>query len=413
MKIKLVRESTLAFTIILGGAAAAYLVLLSSFPAGDFQTYYAAAENAVSGSQFIGADAPMPHGSYVYLPITLLFFIPFSLLPQWTVAYPLLIGLNVAGGIILGHLVILILKERGVTLSNLNIALVVGCFTVSSVGVLNLLQTQPNLWLAVFVVAGFRFVQQDRPLMAGILFAIPAIVKLWPALLGVWLLYRHEWRAIAVAVATGVSAIIASVLVFGVDVNVRFFNHILAERSWTDNFAGGVDPDMQIVTIRRPISMLLPSLDPAFMAIIGLLICGVLLVTFYWLGTVGDIDPFLPFSATLVLMTIAFPSITPYAVFFLVPGVIYLYQIDTPAYIYSLSISTIMIALTFTPKHINSIISLLPLPRIVSTGINQLIRTVLQYGSIPLWGALILLAMLGVISLRRTSTETEWRENSV
>lgn len=390
----MVRIVSFIFVIVLGFGSAVYLTLISPFDAGDFQTYYHAGVNALSGTAFIGSSAPMPEGPYVYLPITVLLFIPFAFLPQWTVAYPLLIGVNVAGGVVLGLLLIRIIRDNGVDISKTDKVLVVSCIMISPIGVSNILQTQPNLWLAASIVAGYRYAQQGRSQIAGFLFAVPAIIKLWPALFGIWLLYNRDWRAVGTAIVTGVSAIIASVAVFGIDRNVRYFEYILTARSWTAQFAGGVDPNFGIVTVRRPISVVASGLDPSIMAFIGFGICGGILSGFYWLDTTIDGNPFIPFGVTLTIITIAFPAISPYMVFVLVLSIFLIYLENRFYYISALSASMILIVSIFQPDNIIAVANLLAVSTDIIQAFEQIIISILQYGSIPLYGISILLSII-------------------
>ena len=399
-----IRQLSLLVSILLGIGTLGFLVVLTDFTARDFQTYYYAATNVLSGAQFIGTTPQMPTGPYVYLPITVIFYLPFALLPKWTVAYPLLIAINVLGGTVLAILLARTLQDRGRSLSRLDMGLLIGLFTFSPVAVLNIAQTQPNLWLAVCVLLGFRCAEKQQNEAAGVLFAIPAMFKLWPAFFGVWLAYQRNWRAIGAAVLTGLSALLASVLVFGVRLNQRYFNHILTERRWADRFAGGIDPDKAIVTVRRPISVLLPSVDPTLMALLGFAVTGGILAGVYWLANQSETDPIVTFGVTLTLVTVAFPSVTAYLVFLLIPATALLYKATTKRVVVALTISIVLLAMPFTPRQIVSLLDLLPLPAPLGGVLSQVTFNTLQFGLLPLWGAFVLVCCLALRAMKSSKT---------
>jgi hypothetical protein len=72
-------------------------------------------------------------------------------------------------------------------------------------------QVEPILFLGF--AAAWRWI--DRPWAVGVATAIGALVKVQPALLGVWALATGRWRAAAVAVGVGVTAAAAATLFTG------------------------------------------------------------------------------------------------------------------------------------------------------------------------------------------------------
>ena len=125
-----------------------------------------------------------------------------------------------------------------------------------------------NPILVAALAAGDVAVDRDERL-AGVAFALPAVVKIFPAVFGVWLLRLRRWRAAGAAIGTGVATVGASLLVFGVDAHRAYLAEALLPRRRTAAFAGGLPPDAPYLTIRRPLSVTFPELDPAMLSLIA------------------------------------------------------------------------------------------------------------------------------------------------
>jgi hypothetical protein len=99
-------------------------------------------------------------------------------------------------------------------------------------------QVEPILFLAF--AAAWRWI--DRPWAVGAATAIGALVKVQPALLGVWALATGRWRAAAVAVGVGVAAAAAATLVTGLGAWATYADLVrglAGQLSTAHNFAPG------------------------------------------------------------------------------------------------------------------------------------------------------------------------------
>jgi hypothetical protein len=134
---------------------------------------------------------------YIYAPAALFVFIPFSLAPYW-LGYGLWVGLTAALQLWAG------LKARAPWWLMLlpPVALVIYC-------------GQITLLIGGLVLAGLAL-QRTRPLAAGVLFGLAAVVKPQIVLLvPIALAAEGRWRTLAAAVVAGVSLVAASIAVWG------------------------------------------------------------------------------------------------------------------------------------------------------------------------------------------------------
>ena len=99
-------------------------------------------------------------------------------------------------------------------------------------------------------------------LASEISFGLAALLKVFPALLGVWLLRKRAFRAVGAAVATGGGCLLLGVALFGVGSHQTWFFDTVLLRLNREVFAGGLSPTHPFFTVRRPLSVLFPSLDP-------------------------------------------------------------------------------------------------------------------------------------------------------
>ncbi len=99
-------------------------------------------------------------------------------------------------------------------------------------------QVEPILFLAF--AAAWRWI--DRPWAVGAATAIGALVKVQPALLGVWALATGRWRAVAVALGVGLAAAAAATVVTGLGawtIYADLVRGLAGQLSTAHNFAPG------------------------------------------------------------------------------------------------------------------------------------------------------------------------------
>lgn len=91
--------------------------------------------------------------------------------------------------------------------------------------------------LAVMVLAVLAY-RRRRDGVSGALLAFAAMVKLLPAVLIAYFVWKREWRVVAGAVLTGITLVMVTVIAFGVSANVEYYRHLVGDRfslSWVDN----------------------------------------------------------------------------------------------------------------------------------------------------------------------------------
>src|SRR6266403_3741717 len=86
---------------------------------------------------------------------------------------------------------------------------------------------QPNLMLLAMMLYGFWLLQHERPWMAGSMFALATAIKIFPAAVLPYLVWRRQWAALASML------VFLGVFLFVAPAPVRGFQHNLAElKTW-------------------------------------------------------------------------------------------------------------------------------------------------------------------------------------
>lgn len=390
----------------------------------DFQVYYFAAEALLAGGDFYAASPPAhPTYGYVYPPVTLPVFVPFALFGSWQVGFAAFTLLNVAAA--LGAAALLVRwteAYRPEPLPWLDRGLIGGFTLLSLHSASTLLYGETNFFLLFALVAGFWWLDGEasensetgengetgekaertgdarRGTAAGVAFALPAVVKLFPAAVGVWLLHRRAWRAIAAATVTGVGLFAFGVAAFGVETNLTYFRVAVVPRLSSEAFAGGLPAGATLLTLRRPLSVLLPGLDASLYGPVAfLLLAPVVWYCYRRASRVSSTVPrLLAIFATMAAIVVGFPSLLLYFVYLLFPMVPLLYLLErgparklfvAGAFVanFAVTLANVRVVLAGTPGA-----ELLPV-----------LDPVLTLATPPLYGTV---AMLGacVLYLRRT-----------
>lgn len=313
----------------------------------DFEVYYFAAEAVLDGGPLYGVSpVGVDYLVYAYPPLTVLAFLPFTLLPPFA-AYLVFAALTLAAGLLAARLLLAYLGRHGRALDRTDRTLVYGFCALSVHAMPSTVFGQVNLPLALAFVAGFVWLDRaagaadiasdgadgDRwERRAGVAFGLAAFVKAFPALVGVWLLRRRAWRAVAAAVATGLAGFALGLLVFGPETTLAYVTEALLPRASDDAFAGGLDPGADYVTVRRPLSVLLGLRSLALTAAAFALVAPVVGALYARLDA-GTLLGRLVGAYATVAGTLAFlPSFPVYQVLLYFPVVPLLFVLEGRAY---------------------------------------------------------------------------------
>lgn len=296
----------------------------------NFRTFHYAAERARRGAEFY--DVPPPDtvewAVYLYQPVTIVVFYPFTLL-EWTTGFAIMTLLSIGAAIGATWLIVRYLDTLGVTLGWVDISLVLAAFLLSTHAQGTIYFGNINLILAFAVVIGFWATLIDRETIAGIAFAVSAIFKLFPALLGLWLLRRRQWTGIGVAIGTGIVALVLGILIFGLETTRYYLTAVMTGRSEAEQFVGGYPLDgTNYVTIQQPVSHIVSTIWPSapYEAILGvtILVC-IAILGYFYVDIQTELDRQMAIFATIVVAITAIPSLRWYLIMLLLPLVTVLY----------------------------------------------------------------------------------------
>jgi len=245
----------------------------------NYEVYYYAADAMLEGQNFYDVSPPGEDEFYEYLypPITILVFLP-TRLASPTTGYWLFLAINGLAAAALTVFTVRYVEDIGRPLGWLDVALVFAfCYGCSQM-VTNFYFGNVNLLLGAGVAAGLYLLEVGdrsprRESVAGGLFAIVALFKLFPALLGLYLLRIRAWWASAAAIAVGLGGLLAGELLFaigglfgwdtgdgplGFGMTARWIEEAILPRGDTHLFVGGLEPDAFFyITFQRPLSHVL------------------------------------------------------------------------------------------------------------------------------------------------------------
>ncbi|MCU4926413.1 DUF2029 domain-containing protein [Halobacteria archaeon AArc-dxtr1] len=251
-------RAVLVFGILAGLAYAVETVLTNPAQLGVASDVYVhAAQGLLDGENIYEVTPPdRPDYHYIYPPIVIGLFVPYAVLGGETVALAGQTLLNVTAGIGLGILVLRAVERRDVALTAIDRWLLVG-FAVGSVyATTQIVQGQVTLWLAFALALGFTALETGRERAAGVAFAAAALIKVFPAAIGLWLLRLRSWGGVAAAIGTGLAGLALGAVVLGPELTVQYFSEVLLGRAEGATFEGTPDPERTLVTARRQVSAL-------------------------------------------------------------------------------------------------------------------------------------------------------------
>ncbi len=296
----------------------------------NFHVYYATAQRVLSGGPIYGVTPDPATSNFVYLypPVTVPSFLPFTLV-DWTTGYMLFTALSVLAGLVSTVLIVRYIESVGTPLGWVDVGLVFGLWTVSIHASATVFFGNINLLLGLAFALGFWALATDRDAAAGVAFALAALFKLFPALVGLWLLRDRHWVAAGSAILTGIGGVVAGAALFGVEPTRQFFTAVLPGRTDSSLFVGGYPVGAEFyITVQRPLSHLVWTIWPeapyALLPASTAAVCGAVLAFFYRYRET-DRDRLIAMFATVVVLLVVIPSFRLYVPLLFLPFVALLY----------------------------------------------------------------------------------------
>jgi len=356
----------------------------------NFKVYYYAAETAIAGGDFYAATPPdWPAYRYLYPPLSVVAFYPAAVpggwLPGFVVHTAGAVAVGAAGGVLLGRYV----ERAGRSLSRLDYGLIAAFLVASIHSVPSLFYGNVNVQLAALTVVGFVALDRGREELSGVAFALVAFIKVFPALFGVWFLRRRAWRAVGAAVGTGVGLLALGVPVFGVGTTRTYFREALFPRNRAEMFQGGLDPNSAYITLRRPLSVAFPGMDPTLLVVLPLLLLAP--VVLYLCTDLDDrLDRLVAIHGTVTATLLALPSYFIYYVYLVFPLVALLYLMDDRPARTAFVAGAFVANISYTLNNAENVVRLLP--EAVQPALFAVVRPVFTFMSPIEYGMVLMLA---------------------
>jgi len=286
--------------------------------------YYYAAESMLEGGDIYDVAPPDRAGYYyIYPPVVIFAFVPHALTGSPAGAYLLQTALNVCFAAGIAAVLWRALTRRGVALSRPDAVLLFGFALVSAYSSISLINGQVNIGLGFAIALGLDALDRNRGDLAGVAFALAALVKVFPAVLGLWLLRRRAHRGVVLAVAVGLTGLLAGLLALGPDVTTTYLTDVLTGRY--DGFDGAPDPTQTRGGAQRQIAALLGIGPPYVTPAAALSLAPVLGYLYLDVGTGRQRQAT---ALGTILVTLLFlPLQRLYMVLFVFPLVVLLYRL--------------------------------------------------------------------------------------
>ena len=365
--------------------------------------YYRAAEAALAGGEPYSVTPPGLAGyHFLYPPVVLGAMLPYRLLDPGSV-YIFQTALNLLATAAIAVILVRTVERGDVDIGRADKALIVAFAFGSTGAVTNLLNGQVNPGLALGIAGGVVLVDRDRETFGGVVLAAVATVKLFPALVGAWLLRVRAWRAVAAATATGVGLFALGLLAFGPDLTAAWIADALGRESSVAAFENGPNPASNKVTIRRQIAYLAPWVPTDLLIPAGAAILSPVVLAAY--QTVETLrDRLVALEVTLLVMLILVPLEPFYFSLAVFPGVALLYLIEGrwPRRLYV--VGFLLVAVPLTMNSIDVWIETLSLSGEVADTITSLAQTGFTFALPPMYGVWLMFA--GCIAYQNRSRES-------
>lgn len=267
----------------------------------------------------------LPGYRFLYPPIVLLVFLPHALL-DGALAIALQTVINLVAGLAIVGIIWRALERRGVALDRIDRVLILAFVLISPYGVPQLIQAQTTLWLALAFAIGFDAIDRDRERLSGFAFALAAIIKVFPAAVGLWLLRLRAWRAVAIAITTGISAILLGAVVLGPDLTVYYLTEVLLGRYEHQGYQRAADPFSTVGGVRRQLAGLF-GLEGRWLTVVSLAVLMPILGLAYR-HVETDLDRQTAALATVIALLLFLPLQPLYFPLIYFPLLVVLYRME-------------------------------------------------------------------------------------
>lgn len=351
----------------------------------NFRTYRWAAELAQDGSAFYGTPPPgLPDWAiYLYPPITVYAYYPFTW-TDWLIGYGVIVALNVVAGLLAAYLIVRYLEDRGIRVGWLDVGLIAALFALSPFSFGTMYYGNINVLLALAFLIGFLAIERDREVAAGVSFGLAALWKVFPVLMGVWLLRNRAWRSIGAAIGVGAGGLLAGLVAFGLEPTQVFFMDVVLDRTATEHFVGGYPPDgWYYITIQRPISQVLwtvwPSAPAYLLTPLTLLAAGSVIGVLYF-RVETTFERLCAIFGTVVVTITVIPALQWYLVWLFFPMLPLMYLWEGRGRV-AFAFGASLLFLNERPGSVLEYVESMDLPRLV----RLLLVDLATFASIQLW----------------------------
>ncbi len=210
--------------------------------------------------------------TYLYPPVTVPVFLPHAIVPSGIAAYGLQVLGNIAAALAIVCLLVRGLHRRNVDVGRVDGIALVAFMLLSSYSAIQLLNGQITLWLGLAVAAGLHWLDRDQGRLAGLAFAIAALFKVFPAVLGLLLVRRRTWRGVWTAVAAGLAGLVLGAVLLGPGLTETYLLEVLPGRFSGSTYAGRPDPTDNVDGIHRQLAALHPGTDDLLRTILAVVL---------------------------------------------------------------------------------------------------------------------------------------------
>lgn len=239
--------------------------------------YFHATQSWMAGDGLYGVyPSDRPGYAFLYPPIAVLLFIPHALLDSALGAYFLQTLLNIGAALGTAFIIFRALSRRDVPVNHLDLVILSVFMLLSSYSAIQFMNGQVNLWLAFAIALGFDAMDRRRPGIVGAVFALAALLKVFPAILGIWLLRIRAYRAVAVALGTGIGGLLLGAILLGPELTITYLGDVLLGRFEGSTYDEQPTPTDNVDGIHRQLAVIWPT-GGASHTVIALAIIGPLL----------------------------------------------------------------------------------------------------------------------------------------